>query len=378
MATFPSKVNFVTGDVLTATNMNEIGEAINLLDGAQYSAGKNKIINGDFFQNQRGTTSTTTSNTYLVDRFRILLAATAGSVTGSVQQFTPGTAPVAGYEAKQYCRVVTTGQAASTDRALFGYGGIEDVRSFAGQTVTLSFWAKAATGTPSVAIEFTQLFGSGGSPSTTVSSIGSTKTAITTSWARYTFTVAIPSIAGKTIGTDANTSTLQFGIWLSAGSTFDARTASLGLQNNTFDLWGMQVEDADTASPFQTATGTIQGELAACQRYYVRLGANNGGTTAAYATYGNGYTTSTTNATIPVQLPVTLRVAPTSVDYSNLAIINTSSTLIAVSAVAINSSSNSNNRAHVEATTTGATANVYQTLENNNSTSGYIGFSAEY
>jgi hypothetical protein len=378
---FPAKTNFATGDVLTATNVNDITGTLNLLQSTLYPAGRNKIFNGDFLHNQKNTTTTTTSGVYLVDRFRILLAAAAGSVTGSVEQFTPGTAPVAGYEAKQYCRVVTTGQAASTDRALFAYGGMEDVRTFAGQTVILSFWAKAATGTPNVAIEFTQVFGSGGSPSATVTGIGATKTAVTTSWARYSFSVAIPSIAGKTIGTDANTSTLQFGIWLSAGSSFDARTASLGVQNNTFDIWGVQVEAASTgstASPFQTASGSVGGELSLCQRYYVRLGAANSLATAAYATYGNGYTTSTTNATIPVQLPVTMRVAPTAVDYSSLGIINTSSTLIAVSAATLNTSNNSNNRAHIEATVTGATANVYQTLENNNSTSGYIGFSAEY
>jgi len=254
-----------------AQAIRTLGNAIDtsLWNSGYGQAGKNKFINGDFTINQRNTTSTTTSGTFLVDRFRLILTAAAGSVTGSVEQFTPGTAPVAGYEAKQFCRIVTAGQAQTTDRAVLSYPGIENVRTFAGQTVTVSFWAKAATGTPSVAIEFAQSFGTGGSPSATVTAIGSAKTAITTSWARYSFNVAIPSISGKTVGTDANSSALIFNLYTSAGSSFDARTASLGLQNATIDIWGEQVEYGSTATPFQTASGgSVPSELSMAQRYY--------------------------------------------------------------------------------------------------------------
>jgi hypothetical protein len=33
-------------------------------------------------------------------------------------------------------------------------------------------------------------------------------------------------------------------------------------------MWGLQVESGSVATAFQTATGTLQGELSACQRYY--------------------------------------------------------------------------------------------------------------
>ena len=71
MATFPSKVNYATGDILTATNMNDVGGAINLLESAQWAAGKNKIINGDFGVWQRGTSISLTTGTaaYGADRF---------------------------------------------------------------------------------------------------------------------------------------------------------------------------------------------------------------------------------------------------------------------------------------------------------------------
>jgi hypothetical protein len=335
-------------------------------------AGKNKVINGDFFINQRNTTSSTSTLTYLVDRFRTVLTAAAGSVTGSVEQFTAGTAPVAGYEAKQYCRIVTVGQAQTTDRAVLAYTGIEDVRTFAGQTITISFWAKAATGTPSVAVEFAQAFGLGGSPSATVTGIGAAKTAITTSWARYSFNVSVPSISGKTIGTDANSSALVFNIWTSAGSSFDARTASLGLQNVTIDLWGVQVEAGTVATPFQTATGTIQGELAACQRYYIRLGGN-----AAYETLGTSYNVSTTSMKAIIGLPVSMRVIPTAIESSTLCIQDTNDAISATltSVVLANAGTQ---QIRIAATGSSLTDNLPGTLLTNNSTSGYIAFSAEF
>ena len=67
---FPTYVNYATGDVLSATNMNDLSGTVNLLQSAQYAAGKNKIINGDCNINQRSFTSTTTGATYGFDRFK--------------------------------------------------------------------------------------------------------------------------------------------------------------------------------------------------------------------------------------------------------------------------------------------------------------------
>jgi len=310
MSVFPSQTNFVTGDILTATAVNEIGQAINLLDGAQFAAAKNKIINGDFGVNQRAFTSNTTDNTYNFDRWVQNNGGSSGTLTVTPQTFTPGAAPVAGYEGSTYVQCVTAAGAAVNTYAQYSQK-IEDVRTFAGQTVTASFWAKATSGTPKVAVIVRQNFGSGGSPSSQVETLAGSPT-ISTSWTRYTVTFTVPSISGKTIGT-AGDSNLQFLLWISAGSDFNARTGSIGLQNNTFQFWGVQLENAQTASNFQTATGTKQGELAACQRYYFRISGNTGDRLAI------GNNSGTTNSEVTTFFPVQMRVAPTALEQSGTA-----------------------------------------------------------
>jgi hypothetical protein len=229
-----------------------------------FVAGKNKMINGDFNINQRNFSSTTSPG-YMFDRWTSYLS--GGTTTFSAQTFAPGAAPVSGYEGKNYIRSIITGQSASTSASIL-YHPIEDVRTFAGQTVTLSFWAKAASGTPKVTLEIEQLFGSGGSPSANTINYGGQVT-IGTSWARYSITATVPSVLGKTIGTTTPGS-LYLGFWMSGGSDFNARTNSIGIQSNTFEFWGFQAELGSVATPFSLATGSLATELAACQRYYWR------------------------------------------------------------------------------------------------------------
>jgi hypothetical protein len=250
-----------------------------------FAAGKNTILNGDFSINQRSFTSTTTTATFGFDRWQFQCS--DGTVTYSTQAFTAGTAPVAGYEGTNFARIVTTGQTTSTALGELTQK-IENVRTLAGQTATVSFWAKAASGTPKIAVEAVQDFGSGGSPSSAVFTVVGSST-ISTAWTRYTITIAIPSISGKTVGTTANTSSLAIRFFVSAGTAYNSRTGSLGIQTNTFDIWGVQVEAGSVATAFQTATGTLQGELAACQRYFERWSLET--SNMAFA----GFNASTTN-----------------------------------------------------------------------------------
>lgn len=260
-----------------------------------FAAGKNKIINGDFNVWQRGTSFTGfTSGTYTSDRWACVFDGTGATRTISQQAFTAGTAPVSGYEGAFFLRF---------NQSVAGTGGnfnvllqrIEDGRTFAGQTVVVSFWAKAATNGTTMQANFHRNYGSGGSATDFNILPSAPSYVLTTSWVRYTATVSIPSASGKTFGPG---SYLEFFWYLPINTT------------STIDIWGVQIEAGNVATPFQTATGTLQGELAACQRYYYRHAEGN----AKNVTNGFYYNASEVYGSI--QFPVTMRTAPT-LDVSN-------------------------------------------------------------
>jgi hypothetical protein len=267
-----------------AADIRTLGDAI---DTSVWNVGfgqasKNKIINSDFRISQRGTTFTNpSSGAYTLDRFSVVYDGTITSHTVSQQTFSPGTAPVAGYEGSNFARWAITTNGTSTYR-LFTHR-VEDVRVFAGQQITFSFWIKADSARTLTNATYGQNFGSGGS-GTVESTFTLSTTSITTSWQRITGTATVPSISGKTIGTGSN-----FFVYLSFPTA------------GTFDMWGWQVEYGAKATPFQTASGgSPQAELAMCQRYYYQI--NSG---------SQGIVSGTTNLATKYFTPVTFRTTPT-------------------------------------------------------------------
>jgi hypothetical protein len=326
----------------------------------------NAIINGAFEINQRGLTSTNIIG-FGFDRFFNNIAGD-GTVTCSAEKFALGAPPVPGYENSNFLRVVTTGQTSQSARASISQT-IEDVTAFAGQTATLSFYAKAASGTPKIALELIQQFGTGGSPDFL---LPPQQVTISNTLNRYSVTFTVPNLLGKTIGTSSR---LLVSLFLSAGSNFNARTGSLGIQSNTFDIWGVQLEAGSVATPFKRNADSIQGELAACQRYYFRQKA-----TAIGANAGTGYVN---NANVSVRafipFPVSMRAAPTALETSGTAgdygIIYAGGTTTATSVPSFNT-----------ATTDSATVtqNFSETVAGGSgvflryvTTSGFFGWSAE-
>ena len=331
-------------------------------------AGKNAIINGDFGVWQRGTSFSIGAGLtgYTADRWFIVNAPPGQTASVTQGTFTPGTAPVAGYESTNYLNVTWSSYTANT---FFLSQRVEDVRKFAGQTVTLSFWAKASTANSSMTPLISQNFGSGGSAATYSYN---SAISITTSWQRFSTTLTLPSISGATIGTNS---------FLDVRPFYGSSSTTNGV---TFSIWGVQLEAGNLAgatpttgypTEFTTASGSIGGELALCQRYYIRTTPG-----LSYGTYGFGFAQASTTAVVAVNLPVTLRTLPTTLDYSNLALQSGSysSSVNASGALAFEGSTSSPQLVMIFANyTTGMTANQPARLINNNNTAGYLGIGAE-
>jgi hypothetical protein len=110
---------------------------------------------------------------------------------------------------------------------------------------------------------------------------------LTTTWQRFSGTATIAA------------ATTEMGIYTDFTPVGTAGAADY------YEITGVQVELGSTPTTFSRAGGTIQGELAACQRYYYKL--TNGVVNAALmsAFY---YSASSLNAYVP--FPVTMRTSP--------------------------------------------------------------------
>ena len=156
----------------------------------------NYLINGGFRLWQRGT-SFTSNNAYGADRWKHAYGDGAG--TTSRQSFTLGQTAVPG-EPRYHWRHNRTVAATSTNTVI--RQRIEGVRTLAGTTATWSFYGKCDFAKTFNLFIF-QFFGTGGSPSSQVVT-GPVPFNCGTSWSWYRFTFDIPSITGKTLGTNGN------------------------------------------------------------------------------------------------------------------------------------------------------------------------------
>lgn len=175
----------------------------------------------------------------------LITKGTGGSpaFTVSRQSHTPGDVPG---EPPFFLRFLQSAQATSTPPFLYQW--YNDVRREAGQNITISGWVKCAASTVVLTPSISQVFGSGGSPSATVSVNGSTIT-VTTTWTRFVRTIAVPSIAGKTIGTTAGSHYLQVAFAFPLNSTY------------TVDFSQLKIERGQAASEFDERDARIAAVL---------------------------------------------------------------------------------------------------------------------
>ena len=287
-----AELNVLDGITANVRQLNSSSEDVN---------NENRIINGDFNIWQRGTTSTS-AGYVAADRWSNGFV--GGTVTQARQAFTLGDT-LGTTQPTYFLRQTVSGQTLSTQYANTTQS-IEGVRSYAGQTITVLGWVKVTSGTANMAVEAVQYFGTGGSPSASVTGISPTTVALTTSWVPFAVVMAIPSVAGKTLGSNGN-DYLQLNFWTSAGSDFNARTNSLGLQTIGVDLWGIHIRQgtwtaADAALYRPRDPGT---ELALCQRYFQRLPIVTSGNAAFASGRSEGFASVTWLFATP------MRAAPT-------------------------------------------------------------------
>jgi hypothetical protein len=251
-------------------------------NGVTAASTGNVIINGAFDIWQRGTSGFSfIGGVYCADRWRLTSTTATPAGTASQQAFASGESTPLGAGAKFFLRLNCTSVNGATR---FGVAQrIENVETFAGQTVTLSFWAKSSSNRTHN-VFWGQSFGTGGS---TATEVGDTFTT-TTSWSRITITRMLDSIAGKTIG----------------DSSFLSVTIAPELAVASLDIWGVQLEAGTVATPFRRNAPSIQAELAACQRYYY----NSGG--VGYGYMGMPIASFLSVAEIVGPFPVTMRATP--------------------------------------------------------------------
>jgi hypothetical protein len=225
---------------------------------------ENRIINGAFDFWQRGTSFT--ASAFGADRWYHAVAS-SGTCTQSRQAFALGDT-LGNNNPAFFLRQTMSGQSATSHYGITTQY-IEGVRSYAGQTITILGWARRSSGSGNMVVEGEQSFGTGGSPSSGVTGISPTTVTLTGSWAPFAAVLTVPSVSGKTLGTNSNDA-LRLNIWTSAGSDYNARTNSLGLQTIGVDLWGIHIKQGThtTSAVDLYRQPELGPELARCQRYY--------------------------------------------------------------------------------------------------------------
>jgi len=347
MATgFPTKANWSAGDVLTASNMDDLAGTVNYLSpvgqangstlvansanasGLGWTSGNpipNPVINSCFDIWQRNTSislaaSTAYTSGFTADRWQTKTG--ANQATTISRQATGDTTNLPNI---QYCARFqrNSGQTGTT-----AYDFLQNVETsntvpFAGKTVTLSFYARAGANFSSTSntLSVLLLTGTGTDQNAFASFTGSatpiaSSATLTTTWQRFTFT--------GTIGATVSEMAVDLGY---------TPTGTAGT-NDYFEITGVQLDVGSVALPVRRNATTLQGELTACQRY---LPAFSGSSNCI-----PGYSYSTTGSQIYFKLPVTARVAPTGITVNtaygaNYALVNQGFTSGAPTALVFNS-----------------------------------------
>ena len=306
------RTTVVAGQVATATLGNDFYQLTS-------DQPKNYLLNGSMEIWQRGTSglvgATGATVGYTADRWQGYRASYGTGMTSSRQ-----TGPTGARYALRVQR--DSGNTSLGSIAIYQTLETSQAVNLAGDQVTFSVYIRKGA---DLAGTFTMriIYGTGTDERITTGFTGqttlvSTSKTLTTGWVRHTVSGTLPSTATE----------------IAVGFQYVPTTAT-ALTNDYFEFSLAQLEIGATASPFQMNSGSIAGELMACQRYYQRLGVVNGNALAM----GAGSGTTSTNFILP--LTSAIRTAPGSVAYSNVQMVDGTGAATAITGLALwNSSSN--------------------------------------
>jgi hypothetical protein len=326
--------------------------------GLRYTSGNSKgnpIINSSFDVWQRGTSFNGTAPYYGADRW---FFARPGAVAGST--LTRQSAGLAGFN---YCARMQrdSGNTNTSGVRLFYSLETADSIPYAGKTVTLSYYVRSGANYSGGSNAYITL-GSGTGTDQQLGNTGFTGFSTvaannsitpTSTWTRYSITGTVSSSA------------MELGLEIGYTPTGTAGA------NDFIEVTGIQLDEGSVALPYRRASSTLQGELAACQRYYWRSGGDSG-----YQPFGLGRATATTTATMLINNPVPMRVAPTSLDFANLGLGDFVSVASGITGLTLDYAGKTTSTVNATGGS-GLTSGTLMVIRANNSTSAYIGMSAE-
>jgi hypothetical protein len=257
--------------------------------GSSNVAGKNGQINGAFDIWQRGTSvsvAASTNTTYTADRYIYNVGANQAATVSR-----QATGDTTNLPFVQYCARVQRNSGQTGTGTTYYISNWESVNSipFAGKTVTLSFYARKGANYSATSDALVYKLVSGTGTDQNESTTGFTGAAnvinqtatLTATWQRFSFSAAVASTATQL-----------------ATEFLYTPTGTAGA-DDYYEVTGIQVEIASSASAFNRNAATLQGELAACQRYYQALGGQSIGIFEATNSYDGVWSLLTAMRTSP-------------------------------------------------------------------------------
>ena len=284
----------LTADSTQATGLKWAAAASS---GSSNVAGKNGVINSNFSVAQRGTSislAASAGTTYTLDRWCTQTGANQACTVSQVATGDTTNLPFIEYALRYKRNTSQTGTGALT--LLNAFETINS-RPFAGKSVALSFYARAganySASASALAVRLDSGTGTNQNPFagyTGAATVASTTATLTTTWQRFSATGTVSATA-----TELNVQVVF------------TPTGTAGA-NDYYEITGVQVEIASSASAYSPCTATYATELAACQRYFQR---------AIYAAVNSSERLTTGNATgagsseNTYRLVCTMRTSPT-------------------------------------------------------------------